>query len=103
MSDVNAISKVRFSSAKAQRIQLLKSKAVKSELLCMESRQQITGKPGEWLYYVISGKGELSSENYISELSAGQLAAMEAGQDHTLTNSGEGRLICLAVGIMAGR
>ena len=69
-ASVNAIAKVRFSSARAQRVHLADAGGAKVELLCLEGGQEMT----------LSGP-------------SAHLLGVET--DVTLTNLNEQRLICL--------
>ena len=73
MDIVNAIAKARFSSAAAQRVRLHKGQNTSVDLICMESGQEIQGKPGQWLYYVITGTATLTCSQTSSQMPAGQL------------------------------
>jgi mannose-6-phosphate isomerase-like protein (cupin superfamily) len=97
MNLVNAIAKVRFGSAKPQRIQLHKSEAMLAEILCMEPGQQLNVTAGEWTYYVVTGGATLTTDGKDSNLSTGQFAAVGPKEPHTLANAAEQRLVCLAV------
>ena len=98
MNIINAIAKVRFASAKPQRIQLQKSTGLIVDLLCMEAGQNISISSGQWAYYVVTGTAALTGGGQTTELSAGQLGLAEADEKHTIANAGEGRLVVLATG-----
>ncbi|HOF17692.1 MAG TPA: cupin domain-containing protein [Phycisphaerae bacterium] len=98
MDAVNAIAKVRFGSARPQRILLSHSDGLTSELLCLEAAQEFHVTGGEWVYYVVTGTAAVTSGQDRATLPAGQFAALSRDEKHTLANAGEGRLICLAVG-----
>ncbi|MCK4600982.1 MAG: cupin domain-containing protein [Phycisphaerae bacterium] len=98
MKSVNAISKVRFGSAKPQRVQLYKGQTLQAELICMEPDQQIKVASGEWTYYVVKGTASFGTDGEATELSAGQFAAVGPDESHSLSAAGEQRLICLAIG-----
>ncbi len=98
MDIVNAIAKVRFGSAKPQRIVLHKGDSGPAELLCLESGQKVQVKSGQWCYYVITSKATLTTNGTTIELPMGQFAATEKDEPHTLSNDSEERLICLAFG-----
>jgi len=97
MDFMNAIAKVRFGSAKPQRIQLTKTDSCQVEMLCMESGQQLSVRSGRWLYYVIAGHAAITAKDVEQKISAGHLATTAAGEKHQITACGEQRLICLAV------
>jgi len=101
MNIVNAISKVRFASAKAQQVQLHAGEGLCAELLCVEPGQQLRVSVGEWTYYVVTGTARLTAGDVEAELPTGQLAATTPGQAHTIANPGEHRLVCLAIGTKA--
>jgi quercetin dioxygenase-like cupin family protein len=98
MDVVNAIAKVRFGSAKPQRVQLRKGPRGPIDLLCMEPGQRLKAEGGRWAYYVVTGTARVEAGGAATDLSAGQLALTEAGEGHTLCAAGEQRLICLAIG-----
>ena len=98
METVNAIAKVRFGSARPQRIQLHKGAELVMELLCLEAGQKIAVNSGCWAYYVVTGKASVSDGRQSGELATGQLVAMDPPQRHTIANAGEGRLVVLAAG-----
>ena len=97
METVNAISKVRFTSAKPQRAQLHKQRGLLVELLCMEPGQKLQTNRGQWTYYVITGKATVTSGKDKSAVPTGQLAASAPDEKHTIANTGEQRLVCLAI------
>ncbi len=96
MEIVNAIAKVRFNSASPRRVQLHKNSGVSYELLCMEPGQEISDT-GPCAYYIIAGNGEMKAGGRTGEVSMGHLALSEAEESHTLINTSEQRLICMAV------
>jgi quercetin dioxygenase-like cupin family protein len=98
MDVVNAISKVRFGTAKPQRVQLHKSDELVVELLCLEAGQKVAGAGGRWAYYVVTGTAALTANGGSTQLPTGQLATVEPGEEHTLTNATEARLVVLATG-----
>jgi quercetin dioxygenase-like cupin family protein len=67
-------------------------------MLCLEAGQEtrIDGGPPR-MYYVITGKASLSSDDQTDQLVPGQLAQTEANEEHVLANETEGRLVCLVV------
>jgi hypothetical protein len=96
MDTLNAISKVRFSSARPQRVQLQKLSGVVCDLLCMEGGQELS-MSGRCAYYVIAGQGVIKAGRLSEELSLGGFATTDADEHHTLQNNTEQRLICLAI------
>jgi hypothetical protein len=96
MESFNAISKVRFSSARPQRVQLQKLNGVVCDLLCMEPKQELS-MSGRCAYYVVAGQGVIRSGKLSQDLSLGSLACTENDEHHTLLNNSEQRLICLAI------
>lgn len=101
MDFVNAIAKVRFASARPQRVALCKGESLTAELLCMEPGQKAKIETGEWTYYVITGTAVLKCGGQTSELPTGGFASCGAKEPHSLTGSGDQRLICLAIGHVA--
>ena len=99
MDLVNAISKARFSAAKAQRVQLQKAGSLVTDLLCLEPGQQLQVAKGRWVYYVMTGAATLTGGAGRQSLPTGHLAATDAGEQHLIVNCGEQRLVCLAVGL----
>lgn len=96
MEVLNAITKVRFNSARPKRVQLHKSANFTCGLLCLEPGQELPGN-GPCAYYVIAGSGALKAPGQTQELSMGSLAPCEAGEKHAIVNNSEQRLICLAI------
>ena len=96
MNVVNVISKVRFNSARPQRVNLEKSGGVICDLLCLEPGQENDGGQA-WAYYVIAGSGQLKTSQGKSELVMGCLAVLDNGQAHAIVNGPEQRLICLVL------
>ncbi len=92
MKVFNAIAKVRFSSSKAQRVNL----ADDVDLLCFEPGQKIHSPTGA-TYYVIAGSGQATSGNQTLEVPLSQMVRTEPDEAHTLENTGQVRLICLAI------
>jgi mannose-6-phosphate isomerase-like protein (cupin superfamily) len=97
MNVVNAVSKVRFASARPQRVQLSRSGAFSVEMLCMEAGQKVVMDSGSRVYYVVMGTATLTAGGESASLATGHLAATDADEPHTLANGGEGRLVCLAL------
>jgi mannose-6-phosphate isomerase-like protein (cupin superfamily) len=98
MDVVQAIGKVRFASARPQRVHVSRSDLCAVEMLCMEAGQEAKVTAGPWTYYVVMGTAGLTSGPRREELTAGQAATTGADEVHTVANAGEGRLVCLAVG-----
>jgi len=96
MDIVNAIAKVRFNSARPQRVQLSRCPQYACDLLCLEPEQEITAA-GRCMYYVITGTGEVKAGRINKPLVMGHFVTCDEGESHTLVNSSEQRLICLAV------
>ena len=96
MNVVNAIAKVRFNSAHAKRVQLHKLPAFECELLCLEPGQEFPAS-GPCAYYIVAGNGAIKAGPETQELSMGQLAYCDDGEEHAIVNTSEQRLICLSV------
>ena len=96
MDIVNAIARVRFGSAKPQRVHLHKGDGLDVELLCMEAGQKTKIDAGEVVYYVVTGTAALSESGRTVEVPTGQLVSPQAMEPHTVANAGEGRLVILA-------
>jgi len=94
MTPTNAIAKVRFSSAKPQRVHLAESGRLASELLCLESGQQMKIADPDTILYVILGAAAIEADDQNTSVQTGYLVA--PGAKFTLTNAGEQRLVCLA-------
>jgi len=94
----NAIAKVRFSSARPQRVQLYKGMSLQTDVICLEPGQKLKVTSGEWVYYVVTGKAGVNCGAERFELPTGQFAAAADGETHTISNAGEQRLVVLAVG-----
>ncbi|MHC4294081.1 MAG: cupin domain-containing protein [Planctomycetota bacterium] len=95
MNIINAIAKVRFATAKPQRVQLHKDGGLVLELLCLEAGQEITIKSGQWAHYIVTGTAELTENGQTKKVPTGQLAITEPDKTHTIANTGEGRLVVL--------
>lgn len=98
MDVVNAIAKVRFGSARPQRVQIHKGRELHVEMLCLEPGQELRVRAGEWAYYVVTGTARMAAGGASNPLAAGQLAFSQKDEPHELVNSGESRLICLVFG-----
>ena len=101
MDLVNAIGKVRFASARAQRVHIHKGQHLVADLLCLETGQETVGEAGEWTYYVIKGLARCKGPGGAVDIPAGQSVSVAADEKHSLVATGEQRLICLAVGCKA--
>ncbi|NLF29648.1 MAG: cupin domain-containing protein [Planctomycetes bacterium] len=93
MTPTNAIAKVRFSSAKAQRVHLAQCEGLAAELLCLEGGQQLRIKSEAAVLYIILGTAEVSAGDQTVTLQTGYVFA--PGTAFTLANAGEHRLVCL--------
>jgi quercetin dioxygenase-like cupin family protein len=98
MDLVNAIAKVRFGSAKPQRIQLAKAGGCLAQMLCMEPRQQVTVRKGQWMYYVVTGSAEMTVDGQATRVETGQLVASAPGEVHTVSATGDHRMVCVVFG-----
>jgi uncharacterized cupin superfamily protein len=96
MNVLNAIAKVRFNSARPQRVQLCRTAGCACDLLCMEPGQEAaaTGPAG---YYVVAGSGHVKAGRENRPMNLGCFADCQEGESHLLVNSSEQRLICLVV------
>jgi len=94
MTPTNAIAKVRFSSAKAQRVHLDESKGLAAELLCLEGGQQLKIRSENAILYVILGTADVATGSQTATVQTGYVIA--PGTAFTLANAGEHRLVCLA-------
>lgn len=99
MEHVNAISKVRFGSAKPQRVQLSRNGSLQSELICMEPGQQVKTSSSECTYYIIKGSASLTAGDETAKLAAGQLVSIGPDERHILAADGDDRLICISVSL----
>ncbi len=98
MNFANAIAKVRFASAKVQKVILNKADKLTAELLCIEPGQSLKVTSGQWNYYVITGTATIAAGGESTDLPTGNFAGSETDETHTISNEGEQRLIILAVG-----
>jgi quercetin dioxygenase-like cupin family protein len=98
MEIMNAIAKVRFASARPQRIHLARHDHCVVEMLCMEPGQKPDVSTGTWTYYIVKGTAELTAGSQAHTLTFGQVASTQADELHSVANTGEGRLVCLAIG-----
>ena len=97
MDSINAIAKVRFGSAKPQRVQLKKNTHGTIDLLCMEPGQKHRVASGQWSYYIVTGKANFAGKASQVEVATGQIAVSEPGETHTICTTGEHRLVCLTI------
>ena len=93
VTPINAVAKVRFSSARAQRVHLADAGTAKGELLCLEGGQEMSLSGPSALLYVISGAGTVLQGDVRTPLATGHLLEVQA--DVKLANLSEHRLICL--------
>ena len=93
MNSVNAISKVRFSSARPQRVHLLDLPTGGVDLLCLESAQETTAKGPSTVLYIVTGSARITDGQTTQELSAGNLLVPDG--DCTIANAAEQRLVFL--------
>jgi len=98
MDVTNAISKVRFASARPQRVLLTRSKGFAVELICMEPGQELKAVRGPCVYYVVIGTATLAAGDNERDVPTGQMGIAEADETHSLSNRQEHRLVCVAVG-----
>ncbi|MHC4716122.1 MAG: cupin domain-containing protein [Planctomycetota bacterium] len=96
MDITNAIAKVRFNSARPQRVQLAKCTGYICDLLCLEPGQELTAT-GECAYYIVAGNGNAKIKDETKDVEMGNFIHCPDGESHTLVNSSEQRLICLSV------
>lgn len=96
MNILNVISKVRFNSARPQRIHLEKCGKVSCELLCLEPGQENVAEQN-CAYYVIAGSGQIKTGQGPGAINPGCLVSAEDGKGHTIVNNSDQRLICLVV------
>ena len=94
MTPINAVAKVRFSSAKPQRVHLVQDAPVTADLLCLEAQQELAIAAGMGILYVVTGTATLIGPSLRTALGPGQLVA--PAEDCTLANISEQRLVCLA-------
>ena len=99
MDVINAIAKVRFSSARSQRVQLTHGEPLAAELLCLEPGQKRKIDSGAWCYYIVTGTATVLADGEEIHLPTGQFTSTEKDQTHQIANDAENRLVCLAVGI----
>ena len=98
MNVLNAISKVRFASARPQRVQLGASGDLSADLLCFEPGQALAVSSGRRTYYLITGSLTVRDAAGAGQpLPAGGLAVPDAEEAHNLLNEGETRAVCLCV------
>ncbi len=93
MASVNAIAKVRFSSGKPQRVNLLALPGGAVDLLCLEPRQQFPVSGPAVALYVVTGTARLADAKGAIEATPGHLLSPQG--DCTLANATEQRLVCL--------
>lgn len=96
MDVINAIAKVRFNSARPQRVQLAKCSGYVCDLLCIEPGQELTAS-GECTYYIVAGNGDAKVGDETKPVAMGHFIHCPEGESHTLINSSEQRLICLSM------
>jgi len=96
MDHVNAIAKVRFNSARPQRVHLGKSDDFTCDLLCLEPGQEHSAT-GRCAYYFIAANGVLKTGKEKKNVSMGHFVIFEKDEHHTIINTSEQRLIILVV------
>ncbi|HET6429553.1 MAG TPA: hypothetical protein VFJ30_14145 [Phycisphaerae bacterium] len=96
MDIINAIAKVRFNSARPQRVQLARCDEYVCDLLCLEPGQELSAT-GECAYYVVTGSGKARVKGESQDIALGHFVQCGEGESHTILNSSEQRLICLSV------
>ena len=82
METVNAIARVRFSSARPQVVQLHKPGVAHVELLCMEAGQKLTVDKTPVVYYVITGSASIASAGKTVVAAAGHTVSLDEFFDH---------------------
>ena len=97
MEIINAIAKARFASSQPQRVHLGTDAQLESALICMEPGQELVVGSARWVYYVVKGQARVCTSEGEADLVPGAFAGFAPGQKHTITNTGEQRLICFAV------
>ncbi len=96
MEVINAIAKIRFNSAKAQRVQLNRFEGFACDMLCLEPGQEFSAT-GRCAYYFIAGTGVIKAGKTKKEVNMGNFVACQNDEAHTIVNSSEQRLICMVV------
>lgn len=92
MTPINAIGKVRFNSAKPQRVHLVEGRPCRADLLCLEPRQELAVPVGG-LLYVLTGSAAVTCGGQRATLPSGHLLSAES--ECVLGNVSEQRLVCL--------
>jgi hypothetical protein len=92
MQPINAIAKVRFNSAKGQRVHLVEEAPLGADLLCLESGQQLSVPAG--LLYIVTGSASISQNGGATGMAAGQLMAV--AENAAIVNDSQQRLVCLS-------
>ncbi len=96
MDVINAIAKIRFNSAKPQRVQLHHCGDFACDMLCLEPGQEFSAA-GSCAYYFIAGAGVIKAGKNKKDIDMGNFAACEDDESHTIVNSSEQRLICMVI------
>jgi len=94
MMPINVSGKVRFSSARPQRVHLIDCTTSSIDLLCMESQQQMQVPATPVVLYVIIGMATITDGDQQVDLEVGHVYAPEPGGN--IMNNAEQRLVCLA-------
>lgn len=97
LETVNAIARVRFSSARPQVVQLHKPGVAHVELLCMEAGQKLTVDKTPVAYYVITGSASIASAGKAVVAAAGHTVSLDINETHVVVSPPEGRLVCLMI------
>jgi mannose-6-phosphate isomerase-like protein (cupin superfamily) len=97
LETVNAIARVRFSSARPQVVQLHKPGVAHVELLCMEAGQKLTVDKTPVVYYVITGSASIASAGKTVVAAAGHTVSLDTNETHVVVSPPEGRLVCLMI------
>lgn len=96
----NILERAEFRAGKMGKCDLAQGEMLFAGLNCFESGQEHKSHVHEGqdkLYYVLEGTGHLVIGEERSHFQAGDLALAPAGMEHSLRNSGSGRLVVLVV------
>ena len=92
--------RVEFSAEKMARVRLAATDRLQLDLYCLEAGQ--SQKPHahhdiDKVYYVVEGEGRITLGGASEPIEAGEGVVAPAGVEHGVTNTGQGRMVCLVI------
>ena len=96
----NPAAKAVFRPDKMGKADLVTAESLFAGLNCFEPGQQhkLHTHPGQdKLYLVLEGEGEVTVNDQVQRVGAGDLVLARSGEPHAMSNPGPGRLVVLAI------